>query len=83
MPSSCRPYGSGLPIARRKIASHAATSAGRSRASNMMALLVPPRMNDAGIRCGAEVALSVDGRDVVIEALAREPYSLAASRRHA
>ena len=49
MPSSCRPYGSGLPIAARKISSHSARSLGRSRALNTMALLVPPRMNTAGI----------------------------------
>src|SRR3954470_6300954 len=49
MPSSWRPYGSGLPIAARKISSHSARSRGRSFALNTIALLVPPRMNVAGI----------------------------------
>src|SRR5215217_2260534 len=49
MPSSWRPYGSGLPIAARKISSHAARSRGRSFALKTIALLVPPRMKTAGI----------------------------------
>src|SRR6185295_4364115 len=47
MPLSCRPFGSGLPIAARKIGSHSARS-GRSRAWNITARLVPPRMKTAG-----------------------------------
>jgi hypothetical protein len=49
MPLSCRPLASGEPIAAQKIASQRAGSAGRSAALNISPLLVPPRMNTAGI----------------------------------
>src|ERR1700744_1803629 len=53
MPSSWRPYGSGLPMAARNSLSCSARSAGRSAALNTNALLVPPRMKAAGIlTCG-------------------------------
>ena len=48
IPSSWRPLGSGEPMAARKIASHAARSAGRSLTSNTRPFDVPPRMNSAG-----------------------------------
>src|SRR5665213_3924168 len=47
MPLSWRPFGSGLPISARNIGSHSARSS-RSRAWNITARLVPPRMNTAG-----------------------------------
>src|SRR5512147_448130 len=49
MPLSCRPCGSGEPIAAQKIASQRAWSAGRSVALNIRPLLVPPRMKTAGM----------------------------------
>ena len=64
MPSSCRPKGSGDPIAAVNKSSHAARSAGKSRAWNMIALLVPPRMKTAGMgRCRMEESFRV-GRQV-------------------
>src|SRR5204863_6178539 len=47
MPLSWRMLGSGEPITERKIGSHSAREAGRSRAWKTMALDVPPRMNTA------------------------------------
>src|SRR5438477_10534493 len=48
MPLSWRMVGSGEPITERKIGSHSAREAGRSRAWKTTALDVPPRMNTAG-----------------------------------
>src|SRR5215472_1294652 len=63
MPLSCRPFGSGLPIAARKIGSHSARS-GRSRAWNITARLVPPRMNTAGMAsCGMDASLAWRSRE--------------------
>lgn len=42
-PSSCRPLGSGEPIAPRKMGGHAERSVGRSCCLNIMAREVPPR----------------------------------------
>ena len=55
MPLSWRMLGSGEPITERKIGSHSAREAGRSRAWKTMALDVPPRMKTAGsFFCGMD-----------------------------
>src|SRR3954451_21160115 len=62
MPFNCRPLGSGLPIAARKIGSHCGRG-GRSRAWNITARLVPPRMKTAGMASkGIHVLLAFWGR---------------------
>src|SRR6476469_5373803 len=59
MPLSWRMFGSGEPITERKIGSHSAHEAGRSRAWKTMALDVPPRMNTAGsFFCGMDHLVS-------------------------
>src|SRR5437016_12376952 len=64
MPLSWRMLGSGEPITERKIASHSAREAGRSRAWKMMAFDVPPRMNTAGsFLCGMHHLASRIGID--------------------
>src|SRR4051794_40395895 len=50
MPSSCRPFGSGLPSTPSRMGSIAARSAGRSFAWKKTPLEEPPRMKTAGMK---------------------------------
>ena len=63
MPFNCRPFGSGLPMAARKIESHAPRS-GKSFARNITARLVPPRMNTAG-RASNGIVVLLNGWELV------------------
>src|SRR5262245_49257826 len=61
-PSSWRPYGSGLPSARRRISSRDSPAGGRSSAWKTRHRLVPPRMYTARMRRWLMASRSCSGR---------------------
>ena len=63
IPFNCRPFGSGLPIAARKIGSQEARS-GKSFRWNITARLVPPRMNTAG-RASSDILVLLSGQHFI------------------
>ena len=80
MPFNCRPLGSGLPMAARKIGSHWPRS-GRSRWWNMTARLVPPRMKTAGRARSGMWESSWNGLTPVYHAAARSTNPPDSGRR--